>query len=277
MKYLVRKLYPYFVNKKGSLVYTSFKVTVEEYVKIVIDYVILFFILSFISMFFILILTAGFYDIVLFLMNLLFSIIVSSLVFIYFYFYPDMARADYIKDLEDNLPFFALYFYSYSGSGMNIIEIFKLLNKKKNFGAINKELSYLILLIDLFGYDIVSALIKVANSTPSEKFKEFLYGLVSVIKSGGSLRDFAKIYAKERLGEYEIQLKAYNEKTNLWITLYAFFFITFPIVLLILAFLFSFASGNPSILSSLTFFFVVILPFSYITYLYMIHIYQPKI
>jgi len=48
-------------------------------------------------------------------------------------------------------------------------------------------------------------------------------------------------------------------------------------VLLILAFLFSIASGNVNILNSLLFFFIVIIPFSYITYLYMIHIYQPKI
>jgi flagellar protein FlaJ len=277
MNYLVKKLYPYFRNKKYDIYYTQFKVSIEEYIKITLEYSFLFSILSFLSLTFIFIFLLKFYNITLFLVSLLFGIFVGISVFIYFYFYPDMAKADYIKEIEDNLPFFALYFYSYSGSGMNLIDIFRLLNKEKRFGAINKEISYFLALIDVFGYDLLSALLNLANKTPSEKFKEFLFGLISVIRSGGSLRDYAKIYAKEQIEEYEIQLKSYNEKANLWVTLYAFFFITFPIVLLILAFLFSFASGNISILDSLTFFFVVIIPFSYITYLYMIHIYQPKI
>jgi flagellar protein FlaJ len=277
MNYLVKKLYPYFRNKKYDIYYTQFKVSIEEYIKITIEYSFLFSLLSFLSLTSVFIFFLKFYNIILFLVSLFFGIFVGISIFAYFYFYPDMAKADYIKEIDDNLPFFALYFYSYSGSGMNLIDIFRLLNKEKRFGAINKEISYFLSLIDIFGYDILSALLNLANKTPSEKFKEFLFGLISVIRSGGSLRDYAKIYAKEQIEEYEIQLKSYNEKANLWVTLYAFFFITFPIVLLILAFLFSFASGNISILDSLTFFFVIIIPFSYIAYLYMIHIYQPKI
>ncbi|BFI73262.1 hypothetical protein YN1_2490 [Nanoarchaeota archaeon] len=277
MNFLVKKLYPYFKNKKYDIYYTEFKVSIEEYIKITLEYSFIAFILSFLSLSFIFIFILRFYNIVLFLVSLFFGIIVGSSVFFYFYFYPSMAKADYVKDIEDNLPFFALYFYSYSGSGMNLIDIFRLLNKEKRFGNINKEISYFLSLIDVFGYDLLSALLNLANKTPSQKFKEFIFGLISVIRSGGSLRDYAKIYAKEQIEDYEIQLKSYNEKANLWITFYAFFFVTFPIVLLILAFLFSIASGNISILNSLTFLFVVIIPFSYIAYLYMIHIYQPKI
>ena len=277
MNSLVKKLYPYFKEKKYDIFYTEFKTSIEEYIKTTLKYSFLTFILSFISLSLIFIFYLNFYNIILFSVSILFGIIVGFLTFIYFYVYPSLAKADYVKDIEDNLPFFALYFYSYSGSQMNIIDIFKLLNKEKRFGAINKEISYLLILIDNFGYDILSALLELAQKTPSEKFKEFLYGLISVIRSGGSLKDFAKIYAKQNLEEYEIQLKEYNEKVNLWVTLYAFFFITFPMVLLILAFLFSIASGNTNILNSSLFFFLIIIPFSYITYLYMIHIYQPKI
>jgi Archaeal flagella assembly protein J len=277
MNFLVKKLYPYFKDKKYDIFYTEFKTSIEEYIKTTLKYSFLTFILSFISLSLIFILYLNFYNIILFSVSILFGIIVGFLTFIYFYVYPSLAKADYVKDIEDNLPFFALYFYSYSGSQMNIIDIFKLLNKEKRFGAINKEISYLLILINNFGYDILSALLELAQKTPSEKFKEFLYGLISVIRSGGSLKDFAKIYAKQNLEEYEIQLKEYNEKVNLWVTFYAFFFITFPMILLILAFLFSIASGNINILNSLLFFFLIIIPFSYITYLYMIHIYQPKI
>jgi len=277
MNLLVKKLYPYFKDKKYDIFYTEFKTSIEEYIKTTLKYSFLTFILSFTSLSLIFILYLNFYNIILFSVSILFGIIVGFLTFIYFYVYPSLAKADYVKDIEDNLPFFALYFYSYSGSQMNIIEIFKLLNKEKRFGAINKEISYLLILINNFGYDILSALLELAQKTPSEKFKEFLYGLISVIRSGGSLKDFAKIYAKQNLEEYEIQLKEYNEKVNLWVTFYAFFFITFPMILLILAFLFSIASGNINILNSLLFFFLIIIPFSYITYLYMIHIYQPKI
>ncbi|BBL45842.1 archaeal flagellar protein FlaJ [Nanobdella aerobiophila] len=277
MNKLTKFLYPYFKNKRIDINYTEFKVSVEEYINLTIKYSLLLFIIGTVSISIIFIIYLNFYNIVLFIISILFGFAVGLFTFIYLYIYPTAAKTDYLKSIDDNLSFFSLYFYSYSGSGMNIIEIFRLLNKKKSFGMINKEISYLLSLIDVFGYDLISALLKLANTTPSDQFKEFLYGLISVVKSGGSIREFARIFAKEKLEDYEIQLKAYNEKANLWITFYAFFFITFPIVLLILAFLFSYASGNIAILNSLIFFFVVIIPFSYIAYLYMIHIYQPRI
>ncbi len=274
---LVKILKPNFKEKERYIAYTPLKVTLEQYIRFSIQYSLLFSFLSIIIINIIFIVVINYYDLVLFLLSIIFGFIVFILAFLYFYFLPDISKFDYLKNLEDNFPYFVIYFYAYAGSGMNIIDIFRMINKRKQFGVINKEISYLLVLVDVFGNDPISAMIQLASVTPSKKLKTFLYGVVSVVRSGGSLSDYIKSLAKDAINDYEIQLKVYNEKANIWITLYSFFFVVFPITILILAFLFSYAYGSSSILSSLTFFFVVIIPLSYITFLYMIHIYQPKI
>ena len=216
-------------------------------------------------------------DIFLIFLSLIFGIIVSLITFFYFYIYPNLAKLDYEKDIEDNLPFFSLYIYAYSGSNTNIVEILKRAAYQKDFGAISKELKYLISLIETFGYDFTSAIIEVANKTPSYRFKEFLYGLLSTIRAGGDLKEFIKIFAKESLDDYKVKLQIYNDKASLYITLYAFIFITFPMIILILFFIFSTISQNPEILNATLTLFLGIIPFSYVTYIYLIHISQPKL
>lgn len=266
-----------FEKKKNYIAYTQFNLLLEDYIKMTLYYSLFFFIFGIVAMSILFIIIFKFYNIVLMLFSMLFGFMLSLIIFIYFYYYPDLAKEDYRKDLEDNLPYFAQYLYSLSGSGMNIIDVFRLISKRNDFGSLSKEIKYLVTLIDVFGMDFISAIITIANKTPSYKFKQFLFGLLSVIRSGGDLKEYIKTFSNEQIEDYEIELKTYSEKANIFITLYSFIFITFPMVLLIIAFLFSYIDNSTSILTSLEFFFLVILSLSYIAYLYFIHISQPKL
>ncbi|MEM4571452.1 MAG: type II secretion system F family protein [Nanopusillaceae archaeon] len=275
LKERIKKIYK---DNKNLIAYTYFKkYSFDDYVDFSLKLSILMSILSAIIISIIIYLITNFIDIVIILISIFFGIFVFFLVIFYFYIYPILAKEDYKRDIDVNIPFFILYFYVYASSNVNMIDIFRFLSTRKEFGNLRNEIKFLINLIDMLGYDLTNALLVLANKTPSYKLKEFLYGLYSTIKSGGSILEFIKIYSKNSMKEYEIILKSYNEKINTLITVYSFIFSLFPLTLLIISFIISYISGNVALLNQLLFFYTIILPLSYIAYLYFIHTIQPKI
>ncbi|MEM1804691.1 MAG: type II secretion system F family protein [Nanopusillaceae archaeon] len=275
LKEQIKKLYK---DNKNLIIYTYFKkYDFEQYVNFAFIFSIITFTLSTLFILFIIYLITNFLDIVIILISILFGTFVFFLTIFYFYIYPILAREDYKREIDINIPLFSLYFYVYISSNSNIMDVFRFLARRKEFGSLSNELKFLINLIDVLGYDLINALLVLANKTPSYKLKEFLYGLYSTIKSGGSLLEFVKVYSKNSIKDYEILLKSYNEKINTLITIYSFAFAMFPLILLIISFIISYVSGNIIIINQLLFFYLVILPLCYITYLYFIEIIQPKI
>ncbi|RIB35081.1 MAG: hypothetical protein BXU00_03290 [Candidatus Nanoclepta minutus] len=278
MKKLIKYVENFLKDNKKLLPYTYFrKYDFQFYVKLS-SYISLFF--GIISTLFLILIFLIFYkylDIVIFLLSVSFGIIVFYISLFYFYIYPILAKEDYKREIELNLPFLALYMYTYASSNTNLIDIFRVIAKRNELGSLSREIKYLVNLIDVLGYDLSTSLLILANRTPSYSFKEFLYGLYSVIKGGGNLISFIKEYARNSIKDYEITLKAYNERISTLITLYSFIFVLFPLSILIISFIITYISGNVSILYQLYFFFFIILPLSYISYLYFIEIIQPKI
>lgn len=277
MTILKEKITKFYRDNKNLIAYTYFKkYTFEDYVKLSIIISIFSFILSTTIILIVFYSIANFLDLILILISIIFGLFVFSLTIIYFYIYPILAKEDYKREIDMNIPFFALYFYAYASSNANIIDIFRFLSKRKDLGSLNNEIKFLISLIDVLGYDLSNALLVLANKTPSYKLKEFLYGLYSTIRSGGSILEYIRIFSKNAIKEYEINLKAYNEKVNTLFTIYSFVFALFPLILLIISFIIAYVSSNIGILNQLLFFYLIILPMCYITYLYFIQITQPK-
>ncbi|HIP66841.1 MAG TPA: hypothetical protein EYH09_01830 [Candidatus Nanopusillus sp.] len=279
-KYLwpvARKLKPHFKDLKEDILFINWRISYEDYLVIIVFSVISAFISTFVISTLVLYFILNYIDFVLITLSLIYAIIVSFMVFMYFLCLPRLAKADYIKEIEDNLPLFLLYFYGLVSSGVNLVKAIEISARREEFGKLSKDIRFLHYLIDSLGYDLLSALMILANKTPSQRFKEFLYELVSVIRSGGDIKQTVREIAREALVDYEIKLRSFIEKTNLLLTIYTFLFIAFPLVLLILAFLFSVAIGSTEIISSLLPFFLGFIPMAYIIYLYIIFLIQPSL
>jgi flagellar protein FlaJ len=262
---------------KEDVLFVDWNVTFEEYlVGIVFFTTILFLTVLFGSLITMLILYE-YMDAFLFLLSLAYALIIGLIAFVYFVYLPKLAKTDYIKEVEDNLPLFLLYFYGLISSGVNLVKAIEISAKRKEFGKLSKDIKFLHYLMNNLGYDTISALLTLARKTPSQRFKEFLYELISVIRSGGEVKEVVREIAHEALVDYELKLKSFMERSNFMLTVYTFIFIAFPLTLLILAFLFSIATGNKNIVSSLIPFFLGFIPMAYVMYLYILYIIQPSL
>ena len=274
---IAKKLREPLKNLKDDVLFIDWNVTFEEYLVGLVFFPLFSFVLIFLLSLLTMWVLYHYIDLYLVLLSLAYALVISFAVFAYFLYYPKLAKTDYIKEIDDNLPLFLLYFYGLISSGVNLVKAIEISAKRKEFGKLSKDIAFLNYLMKDLGYDAISAIMILARKTPSQRFKEFLYELISVIRSGGDIKEVVKEVAREALADYELKLKSFIERSNFLLTIYTFVFIAFPLTLLIIAFLFSVATGNASILSSLLPFFLGFIPLAYITYLYVLYLIQPSL
>ncbi|TDA33023.1 MAG: hypothetical protein DSO03_01325 [Hadesarchaea archaeon] len=95
------------------------------------------------------------------------------------------------REIEARLPHALAFMLAMSKGGVGVIRIFKELSKRKDdYGEICKEANAIVRNVEVFGMSPVQAITDVAETTPSEKFKEFLKTLATVVETGTDLSDF---------------------------------------------------------------------------------------
>lgn len=95
------------------------------------------------------------------------------------------------REIEARLPHALAFMLALSKGGVGIIRIFKELSQHEDdYGEICKEANAVVRNVELFGESPVEAIMDVAETTPSEKFREFLKTLATVVETGADLSQF---------------------------------------------------------------------------------------
>jgi flagellar protein FlaJ len=135
----------------------------------------------------------------------------GALTVIGFYVYPTY-RADSLKrDLEDEMPFTTGYMSILAGAGVPPDFIWRSLAQIDSSLAVSKVARNVIRDVELFGFDVISALEATSKRTPSERFKEMLEGFISVVYSGGNLVRYLRNRTQEYMKEKGIALKRFSD------------------------------------------------------------------
>jgi len=111
------------------------------------------------------------------------------------------------REIDLHLSYALNFISAMSSAGITPTEIFKSLSKQKIYGEIREEALWIYRDVSLLGKDIISAIKRNIERTPSEKFKEFLQGAVVTIQSGGSLKPYFMAKADQYSRENKINLK----------------------------------------------------------------------
>ncbi|MDG6218514.1 MAG: type II secretion system F family protein [Candidatus Thermoplasmatota archaeon] len=110
---------------------------------------------------------------------------------------PSMKAHGRGKKIDMNLSYALNFVAAMSSAGVTPTEIFKSLSKQSTYGEVQKEASWIYRDATLLGKDIISSIRENMHRTPSEKFKEFLQGLIVTVTSGGSLKTYFSAKAKQ--------------------------------------------------------------------------------
>ncbi len=104
--------------------------------------------------------------------------------------YPGSLAGVRGKKLDSSLPYAVNYLSAMSSAGISPSRSFRMLGYSTKYGEISNEVRYIIQEIDILGKDLPAALLSVAQTTASKRFREFLYGAVSGVHGGSDIREY---------------------------------------------------------------------------------------
>jgi flagellar protein FlaJ len=127
------------------------------------------------------------------------------------------------------------YMYAMRRGGAQMMIIFGSLSDRANiYGEVALEFRQVVRDADFFGYDMVSAIRHLSETTPSEKLKDFLEDLLSVIESGGDMSEFLSMRVRLYQEEARFEQRQFLTVLSLVAESYVTLFVAGPLFLIII-------------------------------------------
>ena len=116
------------------------------------------------------------------------------------------------RQIDESLGRTVAFMYALSRSGMAFPEILRTLAHNQGvYGEAAEEFGVAVKAMDLFGLDLLTAIQRMAQQSPSEKFGEFAENLTSVLRSGQSLPSFLHDQYERYQEDAEAEQEAFLE------------------------------------------------------------------
>lgn len=148
------------------------------------------------------------------------SLLTGAGTMMFFYLYPSVLIRNRATKIRDTLPFATMYMSTLAGTGTPVQEIFRVLSEQEEYGEVSKEAEKISQDIETFGKDLSKALRRAADRTPSNDFKELMWGMNHVLTSGGSLRDFLRERARTLMNDYQRRVEEFADQLSLLVEMY---------------------------------------------------------
>lgn len=146
------------------------------------------------------------------------SFAVTAAAFMLTYYYPSLKASSMKGRIDRSLPFSVAHMTAVASSGINPAEIFKILSMKD--GEIAKEAKTIYNDVKMFGMGISAALTKAANRTPSSQFAGLLWGMISIITTGGDMEKYLAEKTNGYMTNYRRTLEDYSKQIYLYTEIY---------------------------------------------------------
>ncbi len=112
--------------------------------------------------------------------------------------------------------------------------IFKELSKQTVYGEVAKEAEWITRDTELLGVDILTAIRKAAQRSPSPKFQDFLQGVVTTSTSGGQLKPYFLVKAEQFEKEDRLEMRKKMETLGMLAESFVTVVVAFPLFLVVI-------------------------------------------
>ena len=161
-------------------------------------------------------------------------LVIPFFTFIFMYFYPSMEKKSIASKIDRELPFATIHMSAIAGSMIDPSKIFNIIIMTGEYKNIEKEFIKIINEINIYGYDLVTALKHVSFNTSSKRFAELLNGLTTTITSGGNLPDFFDKRSQSLLFSYRLEEERQTKAAETFMDIYISLVIAAPMILMLL-------------------------------------------
>jgi len=165
--------------------------------------------------------------------GLLLFIIIQQIVYFICTSIPTLKASIRKSAIDLSLPHAIIYLYALSRGGMNMLDIFRSLSAYSHiYGIAAEEFGNIVRDIEYFNHDLPTALRNASIRTPSEKFRDFLDGLDSVIISGGNITAYLSSKSQQYQSIAVREQKNFIETLGVLAEVYISVFVAGPLFLI---------------------------------------------
>jgi len=150
------------------------------------------------------------------------------------YYYPGAEKNAISSRINEELPFAVIHMNSISGSGIAPVEIFKIIAMSREYPYLRREIRKVLNQINVYGYDLVSALNNISKTTSNQHLAELFSGISTTISSGGSLSSFFEKRAESLLNTYRLEKEKAIKVAETSMDIYISVVIAAPMMLMLM-------------------------------------------
>lgn len=185
-------------------------------------------------------------------------------VFFLGYYYPNIKAKSVKTEIERSLPFAVFYMATSASSGVNPTQIFKMLSGRG--GVIGREAKKIYNDVVTMGMNLSTALQKAATRSPSPQFADLLWGMISMITTGGDIEKYLRGKTRSFMSQYRRSLNEYAKQVSLYTEIYITLIIIGSLFFIILIAIISPLTGGGTLFiqTFLVFFFIPLVSMGFI-------------
>ncbi|HXW36997.1 MAG TPA: type II secretion system F family protein [Nitrososphaerales archaeon] len=189
---------------------------------------------------------------------------------------PKLSQSNRRNALDNELPFIIGYMSILAGGGLSLIDSLRRISELQIFPAASYEAKRVLIDVDVFGDDPLTALDKAAKYSPSKAFSALLTGYTTVLRTGGDYVNYLNLQLKEAFEERTERTKRSVETTGLVAESYLIVTVVLGVTLFTLFLVETIIDGNSSSIESIYFFSYLLIPIFSAGFCWLLDAVQPQ-
>ncbi len=159
-------------------------------------------------------------------------------------FTPGWVASSRAKNMDRQIPYAASYVSAMAAANATPSQTFKSLARNKDiYGEISNEAAWIFHSMEFIGRDLVTTLKEAVDRTPSERFAEFIQGIIGTVTSGGNLKLYFLNRSEYYAQQNRIHVKDILQQMALFSEAYVVVAVALPIFAMIIAVITFWVSG----------------------------------
>ncbi len=189
---------------------------------------------------------------------------------------PKLSASNRASSINTELPFIIGYMSVLAGGGVSPLATLRRVSEMNLFPAARREAKRILVEVDVFGQDPISAIERVARWNPSKDFSEFLFGYTAILKGGGDFIAYVQTKLRDIIENRSSAVKRSADTTGTMAEAYLTITVILGMVLYTLYMIQTLISNNLSGLNNLYVFAFVLVPVISAGFIWLIDAVQPK-
>jgi len=173
---------------------------------------------------------------------------------------PKLSKSSRGSALDNEMPFLVGYMSILAGGGLSLIDTLRQISEADVFGAAAREAERILIDIDVFGRDPITALERAAKYSASRDWSELLTGYTTVLRTGGDHVNYLNLHLKETFDKMAEKIRRTVETVGMVSESFLIVTVVLGMTLFTLYLVEALVNGNAAGISNIYLFSFIIVP-----------------